>query len=87
MQPNVMLALGLGLVLLLTLLRVFGRPFQWLMRQLGNSAIAVVGIFLWNHWAQGYGLSVGLNPVTAIVSGILGVPGFLLVLAVKVFGV
>ncbi len=78
---------GGGLIFLLIGYRLFPRLWRWLVRMLTNSALAVVGIFLWNQWALGRGLAVGLNPVTALVVGVLGVPGFALVLAVRVLGV
>ncbi|MCL4521740.1 MAG: pro-sigmaK processing inhibitor BofA family protein [Firmicutes bacterium] len=87
MQPDVILAGGMGLVLLLVVARLFWRPLQWIGRVLANSLLAVVAIFLWNHWADHHGLGIGLNPVTALAVGILGIPGFALLLALRLFGV
>ncbi len=77
---------GLALLLLLVMFRTStGAMLGWIMRVLANSAIAVMMIFLWNHFLGADGLAVGLNPVTALVSGALGIPGFALILAVRLF--
>ncbi len=45
---------------------------------IGVAAIAVVNIF-----AEGFGMAVGVNVLSAFIVGILGVPGFLTLYAAK----
>ena len=69
-----LLALGGGFFVYL----LYTRQFGWVLRVVRNSAIGVVGMLIFNLMLAGFGLSVGINVVTALVVGLLGAPGFLL---------
>ncbi|TSB44646.1 pro-sigmaK processing inhibitor BofA family protein [Alkalicoccobacillus porphyridii] len=85
MDPLILFTLlGAAVVLLLTV----GAPMRPI-RLLGNLSVKlVVGIlllFLVNASGSWTGLHIPINPVTASVTGILGVPGLVLLVAVKQF--
>ena len=44
-------------------------------------------IFVINQWVEieGYSWSVGLNPGTVLTSGILGIPGVILLFSIKIY--
>jgi len=46
-------------------------------------AIGFAALFVFNAAGGGFGLSVGLNAVNAGVVGVLGVPGFALLLVLQ----
>ena len=77
---------ALGLVLLFlavacaTLLR---KPLKMVLRVALNSALGFGALWLLNLTTSVTGLSLGLNWFNAIVIGILGVPGFGLLLLVQ----
>jgi uncharacterized membrane protein YeaQ/YmgE (transglycosylase-associated protein family) len=48
-----------------------------------NAALGVIGILLFNFVLAGFGLSVGVNAITALTVGILGAPGFVLLYATQ----
>lgn len=81
---RIILAGGFGLVLFYLVARMFVTPTRWMMKTLLNVAIAVVVIWTWDRVLGATGFRIGLNPVTAGVVGVLGVPGFLLVLVARV---
>lgn len=56
----------------------FIRPVKFLVKIAVKSLIGYFALFLCNHFLAGVGFSVGLNLVTALVCGILGANGFLL---------
>ena len=66
------MALGLAAYLLVT------RQFKWLLRIARNMALGVAAILLINLAFTGIGLAVGINSVTALTVGVLGLPGLLL---------
>lgn len=56
---------------------------RWLGRVLKNSALGVVGILAANFLLSGAGLAVGVNAVTVLVVGVLGLPGFVSLYAMR----
>ena len=74
-----MLALGAGFFAYL----LYTRQFGWLLRVVRNMAFGVVGMLIFNMILSGFGLSVGINAITALVVGLLGAPGFLLLYAAQ----
>jgi len=74
-----MVALGAGFLAYL----LYTRQFGWLLRVVRNMALGIAGILIFNSMLGGFGLSVGINAVTALVVGLLGAPGFLLLYAAQ----
>ena len=74
-----MAALGIGFLAYL----LYTRQFGWVMRVVRNMGLGVAGMLLFNFLLSGFGLSVGINAVTALVVGLLGAPGFLLLYAAQ----
>jgi len=72
-------ALGFGFFAYL----LYTRQFKWLLGVVRNIALGVIGILLFNFLFSGMGLAVGINAVTALVVGLLGAPGFLLLYAAQ----
>ena len=73
------LALGVGFLAYL----LYTRQFGWLIKVVRNMALGVVGMLVFNLMLAGMGLSVGINAITALVVGLLGAPGFLLLYAAQ----
>lgn len=81
------LAYILALVLMLLLCRIFIKPLKSLFLLFLNSLLGGVGLFVFNYIFAGIGFSIGINIVTATTVGVLGFPGLvLLVLLRLVFG-
>jgi len=53
------------------------------LKFLGRSALGFAALLLFNIAGGGFGLSVGLNPFNAGVLGLLGIPGFALILVLQ----
>ena len=78
------IALGLTLLFLVVVcLRLFAAPLKLALKVAFNSALGFGALWLLNLTTSVTGLSLGLSWVNAIVIGILGVPGFGLLLLVK----
>ena len=77
-------ALGLVLLFLIVVcLRLFAAPLKLALKVAFNSALGFGALWLLNLTTSVTGLSMGLNWFNAIVIGILGVPGFGLLLLVQ----
>jgi len=74
-----MLALGAGFVAYL----LYTRQFGWLLKVVRNMALGVVGMLVFNFMLSGFELSVGINAVTALIVGLLGAPGFMMLYAAQ----
>jgi len=82
---NVNLALGIGIACLVGfyVLKALSRPLAGLGKLLLRSAVAFCGIWAVNVIGGFFGFHIGLNLVSALTVGLLGVPGAALLLAVK----
>lgn len=79
------LLLGMGGVLMAyAVVRYLRKPIRWLGRYLFRVALGGAVLAAWNLLGRHIGLPIGLNPWTAGAVGMLGAPGFVLVLALKV---
>lgn len=78
------IALGLTLLFLVVVcLRLFVAPLKLALKVVFNSALGFGALWLLNLTTTVTGLSLGLNIFNAAVIGILGVPGFGLLLLVQ----
>ena len=78
------IALGLTLLFLVVVcLRLFAAPLKLALKVVFNSALGFGALWLLNLTTTVTGLSLGLNIFNAAVIGILGVPGFGLLLVVQ----
>ena len=74
-----LLALAIGFTAYL----LYTRQLKWLVSVIRNTALGIVGMLIFNLLFSGFGLAVGINAVTALVVGLLGAPGFLLLYAAQ----
>jgi len=74
-----MAALGLGFFVYL----LYTGQFKWLLGVVRNMVLGIVGILGLNVLLSGMGLAVGVNAITVLVVGLLGLPGFLFLYAAQ----
>lgn len=82
LKTFLLLALG-GLALLAVAARAFSAPFKLAARAALNMLLGFAALLLVNATTSFTGVSLGLNPFNALVTGILGVPGLVLLLLVQ----
>lgn len=70
----------LGVVAVLAALVIFRRALSGLLKLLGRTAAGLAGLFAFSHVGGLIGVSLGVNLLNALVVGVLGVPGFGLLL-------
>ena len=69
--------------LLVALIRVFSVPLKVTLKLLANTLLGFGVLWLINRTAGLTGVSLGLNLWNALVIGVLGLPGFVLLLLVQ----
>lgn len=70
----------LGAFFLIALLRVFRAPLRLVLKLLCNTAMGFLALWAVTLTSSVTGIALGLNLWNALVIGILGLPGFVLLL-------
>ena len=83
MDLNLILGIGVACLVGFYLLKALSRPLADLGRLLLRSAVAFCIIWAVNIVGGFVGFHIGLNLVSALTVGLLGMPGAALLLAVK----
>lgn len=65
--------------------RVFSIPIKAILKLVFNSILGGILIFLINLIGGSFGFHIGLNIGTSLLVGILGVPGAILLIVLKLF--
>ena len=65
---------------LIALLRIFSAPLRLALRLLINTLLGFLALWAVNLTAAVTGIALGMNLLNALVIGILGLPGFVLLL-------
>ena len=77
------LAYCLGLVLIYIICRVFSKPLKWFLKLavsglMGGFILAAVNL------VGGFaGMSISINPLSALITGVLGIPGIALIIILQ----
>ena len=82
MPQSVFLYIG-GAVALLAALTFFSGPLKAVLRLIWNSAVGFMLLVIFNFFSGVFGLYIGVNAATAVTVGILGLPGFVMILALQ----
>lgn len=67
------------------LLAIFHRPLAWAGKVLARSLVGLGFLALWSHSGVLAGLQLGVNLFNALILGLLGVPGFGLLMLLRLF--
>lgn len=70
-------------LLALSVLALLHRPLGRLIRLAARSAVGLAALALFSQVGQFIGVSLGVNLINALILGILGVPGFGLLLMLQ----
>ena len=79
----VIVLIGVAGVLLSLSFTLLKKPLAWMLKFLLHAAMGYAFLFLFNFVGAWVGVSLGLNWLNAAVTGVLGVPGVILLLLVK----
>lgn len=79
----IILMTAVGVFLLSLTLRLLRKPIKWIFKLLIHAAMGYIALFIFNFFGAWVGLSLGMNTVNAIVTGVCGIPGVVLLLFIK----
>lgn len=87
MKPEpAMIAAGVIMLFVLYIIcRLFIKPIKWLLCLALNCAVGCGAILLINRFGAPLGIRFALNPLTAMISGVLGLPGIAMAYVLQSF--
>ena len=65
------------------LLKLLKKPIKWVFKLLLHALFGYICLFLFNCVGAWFGLSIEITWLSAIVTGVLGIPGVILLLVLK----
>ena len=77
-SPVLVIAYIVGFILLYIVCRIFIRPIKWLFRLGISCTCGCVVMSALNYLLSGLGTVFSINPLTAMISGVLGIPGIVI---------
>lgn len=83
MDYTLVLAFLFGLLLLYVVVRLFYLPLRWVLVAVYNGILGGIILWLVNLVGGLVGLSIAINPVTALIAGFLGVPGVIVLAMIQ----
>ncbi len=84
MEKLMLIGIYAGLLLIIYIAGVRIEPYKPAWKLLERGILGAGILLVWNLLAAPLNLAVGLNPITALITGALGAPGLGLLLIIKV---
>jgi len=78
----ILAAVVVGVILLL---KILSAPIRLAFKMLINAGVGFLILFVVNFFGDFVGFTLGVNFLNALVAGILGVPGVILLIVIKLF--
>jgi len=85
MDTTVLLTFGACLLGIFIISKILLFPIKKIIKLLFNSIIGGIIIYIINMVGANIGIHIGLNFITALVVGILGIPGAILLIILSFF--
>ncbi|WP_333888086.1 pro-sigmaK processing inhibitor BofA family protein [Clostridium sp.] len=75
----------IAIVGLYVIVRVFSWPIKLLFKLIINAVLGVVLLVIVNLIGSYFQFSIGINAITALIAGFLGIPGVIFLIIFKLF--
>jgi len=82
---NVVVAYACGIIALYIIAKIFVIPAKIVWKLLTNAFVGGITLLLINFVGGYFGINISINIVTALVAGVFGVPGIVLLLLAQYF--
>ena len=77
------MAYAVGLILLYVAGWILIIPLRWMIKLIWNGMLGGIMLFVINLIGRIWGMHLAINPFSAVLVGVLGVPGVVLLLLLK----
>ncbi len=85
MDTNTIITYLACIVLLFVFGRLFAAPIIKILKLIINSGLGAILIYIINIVGGFFSFHIGINTITALFVGILGIPGLILLVILKMF--
>lgn len=85
MDTNIFISVVICIIFLLIFGKIFLLPIKKIFKVVLNTGLGALVIFVINTIGTSFGFHIGLNIINALIVGILGIPGAVLLILLKVF--
>lgn len=83
-EPMTIILYLIGFIAIFLLCRIFIKPIKWTIRLVLSCFIGTIAMILANKLLSTFGIVFSVNPLTSMISGVLGVPGMIMTLILSV---
>ena len=77
------LMIGAAVALIALLIKILAAPMRLLTKLAINTAVGYVVLFIFDFFADFFAIGVELNLLNALIVGVFGIPGILLLVLLK----
>lgn len=67
------------------LIKIFSWPIKMLFKLIINTVLGIMLLILVNFIGHYFNFSIGINAITALIAGTLGIPGVIFLIIFKLF--
>lgn len=78
--PMTIILYLIGFIVIFLLCRIFIKPIKWALRLILSCVMGTIAMILANKLLFSFGINFSVNPLTSMISGVLGVPGMIMTL-------
>lgn len=79
------LAVIIAVFFIWLIIKVFATSIKWAFKLLINAILGFVMLFIFNFLGGFIGLSISVSWLSAIIAGIFGIPGIIILLIIEIF--
>jgi inhibitor of the pro-sigma K processing machinery len=79
------LTIVLAALVIFVLLKILSAPIRLIFKLLINTAVGFALLFLVNLIGSNFGFTLEMNLVNALITGIFGIPGVIVLILIKLF--
>ena len=80
-----LLAFAAGIFVLWLICKLLSVPLKIIWKLLVNAVIGAVVLLIFNFFGGMVGFAIPISPISALVAGILGIPGVIILALIKIF--
>lgn len=73
------------IIVLYFILKIIKTPLKIIFKIVGNGIVGVMLLFIANYLGQYLGFKIGINIVTALIAGVFGIPGVVVLIIFVMF--
>lgn len=84
-DTNIIVSVVICIVFLLIFGKILSFPMKKIFKLILNTFLGALTIFIINTIGTSFGFHIGINLLNSIMVGILGVPGAILIILLKIF--